>query len=265
MNTREISQSKAIQHKEDALLTKNTETLPTETLTVTENQESQYKESSLKTNNISDYKLTSLLESEYSKKIEVIKGEEIDVSKISDLEISNNYMSHLAEERLMNKINKKKSKNDFLFWGEKTDALKERALQRKLLRDQKHQAERDAAESNHVNSLSVSSKGYTEVVDKDGKSSSIQHVKSTSPKQNIGNYSDNTLEKPRVNNVTPTKSNTESNEKQLAVKNVTENSGGNNAGSNNEASENIELKGNLQRQRRSTSRKRTYSRITSSK
>lgn len=257
MNTREISQSKAIQHKEDALLTKNTETLPTETLTVTENKESQYKESSLKTNNISDYKLTSLLESEYSKKIEVIKGEEIDVSKISDLEISNNYMSHLAEERLMNKINKKKSKNDFLFWGEKTDALKERALQRKLLRDQKHQAERDAAESNHVNSLSVSSKGYTEVVDKDGKSSSIQHVKSTSSKQNIGNYSDNTLEKPQVNNVTPTKSNTESNEKQLAGKNVTENSGGNNAGSNNEASENIELKGNLQRQRRSTSSKST--------
>ena len=257
MNTREISQSKAIQHREDALLTKNTETLPTDTLTVTENKESQYKESSLKTNNISDYKLTSLLEREYSKKIEVIKGEEIDVSKISDLEISTNYMSHLAEERLMNKINKKKSKNDFLFWGEKTDALKERALQRKLLRDQKHQAERDAAENNHVNSLSVSSKGYTEVIGKDGKSSSIQHVKSTSSKQNIGNYSDNTLEKPQVNNVTPAKSNTESNEKQLAGKNVTENSGGSNAGSNNKASENIELKDNLQRQRRSTSSKST--------
>ena len=274
MKTGEVSKSKAMQHKEDALLTKTTETSPTKTLTVTENKEIQYKESSLNTNNISDYKLTSFLEKEYSKKIEVIKGEEIDVSKISDLENSTNYMSHLAEERLMNKINKKKSENDFLYWGERTDALKERALQRKLLRDKKHQAETGAAESSHVNILhgnnegvrnlkhvgntlkkkpSASSEGYTEIIDKDGKSSSIQHVKSTSPRQNNGNYSDNTLEKPHVNNVTPAKSNTESNEKQLSEKNVTENSGGNNARSNNQSSENIELKDNLQRQRRSIS------------
>ena len=264
VKTGEISQSKTMQHKEDALLTKTTETSPSEISTTTENKESQYKESSLKTNNFSDHKLTSFLEREYSKKIEVTKSDEID--QISDLEHSTNYMSHLAEERLMNKINKKKTKNDFLYWGETTDALKERALQRKLLRDQKHKAETGAAESSHVNILhgknegvrnlknvdnrlkknpSPSSEGYAEVIDKDGKSSSLQHIRSTSLKQNIGNYNDNILEKPQVNDVTPAKSNTESNEKQ-------EKNGGNNARSNNEASENVKLEDTLQRQRRST-------------